>query len=105
MPHSPRAISFLTPEVVGFAYVPDYAMFNISSMSVIDVILPLPTTTSIGMGKSTFSGLTGYMSLGLSAKAKPTITPTSESEVLIVKDSMYLYLVVILLYDQRLTIR
>lgn len=60
-------------------------------MSVIDVILPLPSSASTGMGKGTFSGLTGYMSLSLGAKTRPTIAPTSASEVLIVKDSTYLF--------------
>jgi len=68
-------------------------------MSVIDVILPLPSSTSTGMGKGTFSGLTGYMSLSLGAKTRPTIAPTSASEVLIVKDSTYLlYLLIVLLW-------
>lgn len=56
-------------------------------MSVTDVTLPLPAATSGGMGIGAFSGLTGYMSLGLGAKAKPTIAPVGEGEVLIGKDS------------------
>lgn len=87
MPHSPRAISFLSPEVAGFAYAPDYALFNIPSMSAIDVTLPLPVATSTGMGMGAFSGLTGYMTLGLGAKAKPTIAPVGEGEVIVAKDS------------------
>ncbi|KAJ3573523.1 hypothetical protein NP233_g2376 [Leucocoprinus birnbaumii] len=85
LPHSPRAISWLSSEIVGFAYAPDYALFSIPSMSIIDVTLPLPAATSTGMGA--FSGLTGYMTLGLGAKAKPTIAPVGEGEVVIAKDN------------------
>ncbi|KXN86467.1 Vam6/Vps39-like protein [Leucoagaricus sp. SymC.cos] len=87
LPHSPRAISFFSPEIVGFAYAPDYALFSIPSMSTIDVTLPLPVATSTGMGMGAFSGLTGYMSLGLGAKAKPTIAPVGEGEIIIAKDN------------------
>lgn len=51
--------------------------------------LPLPTAISATMGMGAFSGLTGYMSLGLGAKAKPTIAPVGNGEVLIGKDSMW----------------
>lgn len=89
IPHSPRAIAFLDADTVGFAYAPDYAIFSIPTMSVVDVTLPLPTATSTGMGMGALSGLTGYMSLGLGAKAKPTIAPVSDGEVMIGKDSMW----------------
>lgn len=81
----------MNAEVAAFAYAPDYAVFSIPTMSVVDVTLPLPVapSTGMGMGMGAFSGLTGYMSLGLGAKAKPTIAPVSEEEVLIAKDSTY----------------
>ncbi|XP_006455342.1 hypothetical protein AGABI2DRAFT_187742 [Agaricus bisporus var. bisporus H97] len=87
IPHSPRAIAFLDADTAGFAYAPDYAIFSIPTMSIVDVTLPLPTAISATMGMGAFSGLTGYMSLGLGAKAKPTIAPVGNGEVLIGKDS------------------
>ncbi|KAF9448658.1 hypothetical protein P691DRAFT_668993 [Macrolepiota fuliginosa MF-IS2] len=92
LPHSPRAISFMNPEIVGFAYAPDYALFSIPTMSIIDITLPLPVAPSSGMGMGAFSGLTGYMSLGLGAKAKPTIAPVGEEEVFIAKDNEGLFI-------------
>lgn len=35
-----------------------------------------------------FSGLTGYMTLGLGAKAKPGLVRLNDTEALVVKDSM-----------------
>lgn len=87
LPHSPRAISFLNHDTVCFAYPsPDYAIFSIPTMSATDISTPLPMTTSTTMGALT--GLTGYMTLGLGAKAlKPPVVTVSESEALIAKDS------------------
>ena len=62
----------------------DYAIFSIPTMTATDITLPLPTATSAGA----FSGLAGYMTLGLGAKAKPGVIQISDSEVLISKDSM-----------------
>lgn len=49
--------------------------------------MPLPVAAATGKSMGAFSGLTGYMSLGLGAKAKPTMAPVGEDEVLVVKDS------------------
>ena len=55
-------------------------------MSAIDISTPLPVATSTTMGALT--GLTGYMTLGLGAKAlKPPVVTINESEALIAKDS------------------
>lgn len=57
-------------------------------MTVVDILTPLPTTASAGVGAmGALSGLTGYMTLGLMAKPKPLAAQTAESEVLITKDS------------------
>lgn len=58
-------------------------MFSASERTTLDVITPIPATTSMGA----FSGLTGYMTLGLGFKAKPGLVRVSDTEVLIVKDS------------------
>jgi hypothetical protein len=64
-------------------------MFSITEQTTLDVITPIPATTSMGALASmgTFSGLTGYMTLGLGAKAKPGLVRLSDTEALIVKDS------------------
>jgi hypothetical protein len=87
LPHSPRAIAFLNKDIVCFAYSPtEYAIFSLFSLSATDISTPaLLTSSSTGMGA--FTGLTGYMTLGLGAKPKPAVVQVSESEVLIVKDS------------------
>ena len=51
--------------------------------------VPAPTLSaaSIGsMGMSAFSGLGGYMTLGLGAKAKPNALRVTETEFLIAKE-------------------
>ncbi|KAG1762919.1 vacuolar sorting protein 39 domain 1-domain-containing protein [Suillus placidus] len=48
-----------------------------------DVTTPIPANISIGA----FSGLTGYMTLGLGAKTKHGLVRLSDTEALIVKDS------------------
>lgn len=87
LPHSARAISFLDHETACFAYSPtEYAMFSTSAMSATDISTPLPLTTSAS-AMGAFTGLTGYMTLGLIAKPKPSVIRISDSEVLIAKDS------------------
>ncbi|KAK0193482.1 vacuolar sorting protein 39 domain 1-domain-containing protein [Armillaria mellea] len=84
--HSARAMSFMTNECICFAYSPtEYAVFNMSSMTAVDVTMPITTsTTASGMGA--FSGLTGYMTLGLGAKAKPSVAQIDEDNTLVFKD-------------------
>lgn len=55
-------------------------------MSAAEISTPLPVTASTStMGALT--GLTGYMTLGLGAKAlKPPVVTVNESETLIAKD-------------------
>ncbi|KAG2348015.1 hypothetical protein BDR05DRAFT_980946 [Suillus weaverae] len=84
LPHSPRVAVFLDSDNVCFAYSPtEYALFSISKLTTLDVTTPIPANISIGA----FSGLTGYMTLGLGAKAKPGLVRLSDTEALIVKDS------------------
>ena len=75
---------FLDSDNACFAYSPtDYALFSITKLTTLDVTTPIPATTSMGA----FSGLTGYMTLGLGARAKPGLVRLSDTEALIVKDS------------------
>ena len=59
-------------------------VFSLKTMTLAEITLP-STTTVTGMGA--FSGLTGYMTLGLGTKVKPSLLTITESEALIVKDS------------------
>ncbi|KAG2140140.1 hypothetical protein DEU56DRAFT_798886 [Suillus clintonianus] len=84
LPHSPRVVVFLDSDNVCFAYSPtEYALFSISKLTTLDVTTPIPANTSMGA----FSGLTGYMTLGLGARAKPGLVRLSDTEALIVKDN------------------
>jgi hypothetical protein len=60
-------------------------MFSLKTLTATDITLPAPQASSVpGMGA--LSGLTGYMTLGLGAKAKPCMTCISDSEAFIAKD-------------------
>lgn len=75
----------MNDDTIAFAYsLTEHAIFSLKSMTLIDIALPAAATAA-GMGA--FSGLTGYMTLGLGSKAKPSLLTTRESEVLIAKDS------------------
>jgi hypothetical protein len=74
-------------DTIAFAYsLTEHAIFSLKTMTPVDITLPSATTTT-GMGA--FSGLTGYMTLGLGTKAKPSLLTIKESEVLVVKDSVF----------------
>ncbi|KAI5892828.1 uncharacterized protein SCHCODRAFT_02627226 [Schizophyllum commune H4-8] len=90
LPHSPRAMAFLNPDVVCFGYSPtEYATFDIPRMTVTDISTPPPpqpsTTTAMGVGA--FTGLSGYMALALGARQKPEVLQVAENEGLITKDT------------------
>ncbi|KAF5327421.1 hypothetical protein D9619_004692 [Psilocybe cf. subviscida] len=86
LPHSARAIVFINKDTACFAYSPtEFAMFSIPTMTAADIVIPLPTTGS-STTMNAISGLTGYMTLGLGAKAKPAVAQTAESELLLAKD-------------------
>ncbi|KAF9007557.1 hypothetical protein BDQ17DRAFT_1350883 [Cyathus striatus] len=87
LPHSARVISFLDSDTVCFAYSPtEHAIFSIPTMTAVDISTPLPVTAS-ATAMGAFSGLTGYMTLSLGAKAKPSAISVSDSEVFITKDN------------------
>ena len=54
-------------------------------MTATEIVTPLPVTAS-GTAMGALTGLTGYMTLGLGAKAKPAVVQVGESEMLIAKD-------------------
>ncbi|KAI0749549.1 vacuolar sorting protein 39 domain 2-domain-containing protein [Daedaleopsis nitida] len=88
--HSPRAITFMNGETLCWGHTPtDYCLTSLKTSATVDVITPVPTTTSLGsgMGMGALSGLGGYMTLGLGAKAKPNVIHVSENEALIAKDN------------------
>ena len=85
--HSPRAMAFFDHDIICLGYSPtEYAVFALEKLTVTEIVTPAQATTALtGMGA--FSGLSGYMTLGLGAKPKPGILRLSETEVVIVKDS------------------
>ena len=72
-------------------------------MTPVDISFPMATSTSaasIGsMGMSAFSGLGGYMTLGLGAKAKPNALRVTETEFLIAKEREWLLVSRLSLWD------
>lgn len=80
-------MSFFDHDTICLGYSPtDYAVFSLEKLTASEIVTPAQaTTTMTGMGA--FSGLSGYMTLGLGAKPKPGILRLSESEVVIAKDS------------------
>lgn len=92
LPHSARVIVFLNKDTACFAYSPtEYAIFSIPTMSAVEIVTPLPLTGP-GTAMNALSGLTGYMTLGRGAKAKPTVIQVADSEVLLGKDSEHVFL-------------
>ncbi|KAL5525933.1 hypothetical protein ACEPAG_7271 [Sanghuangporus baumii] len=91
LPHSARVIAFIKPNVLCLAYTAsDHVLFYLETMTAAELTMPvnMPTSTSSGgYGMSSLSGLGGYMSLGLAAKAKP-MAVTVGDEVLIPKDGV-----------------
>ena len=91
LPHSARVIVFLNQDTACFAYSPtEYAIFSIPTMSAVEIVTPLPLTGS-GTAMNALTGLTGYMTLGRGAKLKPTVVQVADSEVLLGKDSEYVF--------------
>ncbi|KAL0577985.1 Vacuolar morphogenesis protein 6 [Marasmius crinis-equi] len=87
LPHSPRVISFIDNDHACFAYpANEYAIFSFDKLTATEVTMPLPAAggpSSMG----TFTGLTGYMTLGLGAKAKPGVVHFSDNDTLILRDN------------------
>ena len=87
---------FLNKDTACFAYSPtEYAIFSIPTMSAVEIVTPLPLTGP-GTAMNALSGLTGYMTLGRGARAKPTVVQVADSEVLIGKDSEYVFLLFVI---------
>ena len=105
LPHSPRVVVFLNDgDTLCFGYTPsDYILFSLQTMTPVDISFPMATSTSaasIGsMGMSAFSGLGGYMTLGLGAKAKPNALRVTETEFLIAKEREWLLVSRLSLWD------
>jgi Vam6/Vps39-like protein vacuolar protein sorting-associated protein 39 len=55
-------------------------------MAATDILMPTPVVASVPV-MGAFSGLTGYMTLGLGAKPKLGVVNIGGTEVLITKDS------------------
>ncbi|KAH9481762.1 Vacuolar morphogenesis protein 6 [Psilocybe cubensis] len=92
LPHSARTIIFLDKDTACFAYSPtEFAMFSIPNMTAVDITTPLPIASS-GTAMNALTGLTGYMTLGLGAKAKPALASTRPSEVVIAKDGQGIFI-------------
>ncbi|KAI0635691.1 hypothetical protein C8Q77DRAFT_1277165 [Trametes polyzona] len=90
--HSPRAMVFVSSEVLCWGHTPtDYSLTSLRTSTTVDVTTPIPTASSSGsigtMGMGALSGLGGYMTLGLGAKAKPCVVGLNDDEALIAKDN------------------
>lgn len=93
LPHSARVIAFVKPTVLCLAYTAtEHVLFYLETMSTAELTMPVhvPSSTSTGYGMNALSGLGGYMSLGLAAKAKPLALTIGEN-VLIPKDNAGLF--------------
>lgn len=87
LPHSPRTIVFVGEDVACFAYsTTEFAIFTISTMTAVDVSIPPPATAPSTAMSAFTTGLTGYMTLGLGPKAKPSVIHVGETEALVLKD-------------------
>ncbi|KZT39975.1 hypothetical protein SISSUDRAFT_1113449 [Sistotremastrum suecicum HHB10207 ss-3] len=93
LPHSPRAVAFYDHKTVMMAYTAtEHAVLSIAHMSVSDIVPQVSTSTTVaGIGKGALGNLTGYMTLGLGAKAKPIAVTVSQNEVSIVKENQNLF--------------
>jgi hypothetical protein len=91
LPHTPRAIAFPSSSVACLAYtLTENVLLSLETMTLSELALPTASSVSVaslGMGMGALSGLGGYMTLGLGAKAKPSVVKINEGEVLIPKDS------------------
>ncbi|KAI0041201.1 hypothetical protein FA95DRAFT_1611206 [Auriscalpium vulgare] len=97
LPHSARTIAFLTNDIVSLSYSPtEHILFSLESLTATEIATPPVASVSAvaisNMGMGALSGLGGYMTLGLGAKAKPCVTNVSSSEVLIAKDNDGLFI-------------
>ncbi|KAG8897844.1 Vacuolar morphogenesis protein 6 [Tulasnella sp. 403] len=95
LPHSPRVITFSTPNVLVLSYTStEHVLLKVPMMSITELVLPAPppSTTIGGMGKGALSGWGGYMTLGLGAKAKPFVYRTTEDgEFAVKKDNISMF--------------
>ncbi|KAH7097488.1 hypothetical protein BKA62DRAFT_716172 [Auriculariales sp. MPI-PUGE-AT-0066] len=98
LPHSPRAIAFVSPRQAYMAYTAaDIVLFNLDTNSITPVEFPAAQNASslpanmanmannIGMSAA-LTGFGNFVTLGLGAKAKPSLVKVGESEVLITRD-------------------
>ncbi|KAH9998803.1 hypothetical protein BJV74DRAFT_883060 [Russula compacta] len=96
LPHSARTIAFLNSEVICLAYESDHVLFSLETMSTIEIATGSTTNKSgagignVGMGA--FTGLGGYMTLGLGSKLRPCVTNVGDAQVLIAKDHEGLFI-------------
>ncbi|GJJ08147.1 hypothetical protein Clacol_002355 [Clathrus columnatus] len=88
LPHSPRTIAFVNSNIVCLSYTQtEQVMLSLDKMEIVEIELPITNpATNLGMGA--FSGLGGYMTLGLGAKErKPAVVGLEKDEVLVPKDN------------------
>ncbi|EIN04044.1 hypothetical protein PUNSTDRAFT_93504 [Punctularia strigosozonata HHB-11173 SS5] len=94
--HSARTMTFVNDETICLGYPhPDFAMFNVTTMTVVDFTFPPTASTSVpgisnvsvgkGIGMGAISGLGGY--IGLGAKVKPQVVRINDNEVLVGRDN------------------
>ncbi|KAG8910095.1 Vacuolar morphogenesis protein 6, partial [Tulasnella sp. 408] len=94
LPHSPRSVVFSTSTTLVLSYThTDHVLLKLPMMSTTEIALPAPPPASgstgiSAMGMGAFSGLGGYMTLGLGAKAKPAVYKVNDDgEFVVLKDA------------------
>ena len=103
MPHSPRAIAFVNARQAYMAYTAaEIVLLNLDTASITEVEFPAAATasslpsnvanmaTGMGMGAA-LTGLGNFVTLGLGAKAKPSLVKVGENEVLITREHAGLF--------------
>ncbi|KAG9051519.1 Vacuolar morphogenesis protein 6 [Tulasnella sp. UAMH 9824] len=95
LPHSPRSVVFSTSTTLVLSYThTDHVLLKLPMMSTTEIALPAPPPASgstgiSAMGMGAFSGLGGYMTLGLGAKAKPAVYKVNDDgEFVVLKDAL-----------------
>ncbi|KAK2460159.1 hypothetical protein APHAL10511_007838 [Amanita phalloides] len=89
LPHSPRVVTFVDHDTACFAYsATEHALFQLSTMTATDIAFPAPTITTSSASRGALTGLSGYMSLGFGAKAKPCVIAVDDHEALVVRDNL-----------------
>ncbi|KZV95384.1 hypothetical protein EXIGLDRAFT_739755 [Exidia glandulosa HHB12029] len=103
LPHSPRAIAFVNAKQAYMAYTAaDIVLLSLDTLQITDVEFPTSNAppsnvvagvaNNMGMGAlANLGGFSNYMTLGLGAKAKPSLVKLNDGEILITREHASLF--------------